>query len=128
MDKKPKKKIKTITSLPGKDAVKSAPEDSQKKPLSIDQMIEGMDNEITLVFEHAKNDSKRIFNTLLDALKGAAAQLARYGSENEKLKKICKDRGIKFEQLMEKMEDQPKPGNRKQRRAAAKVEKKRRKK
>lgn len=109
-------------------AVKKGPETAGRKTLTIDQMIEGMDNELTLVFEHAKVESKRVFNTLLDALKGAAAQLARYGSENEKLKKICKDRGIKFEQLMEKMEDQPKPGNRKQRRAAAKVEKKRRKK
>lgn len=109
-------------------AAKKSLESAGRKTLTIDQMIEGMDNELTLVFEHAKVESKRVFNTLLDALKGAAGQLARYGAENEKLKKICKDRGIKFEQLMEKMEDQPKPGNRKQRRAAAKVEKKRRKK
>ncbi len=122
MDKSKRSKKEIIGSL------KKAQESLPKKPLTIDQMIEGMDNELTLVFEHSKQDAKRVFNTLLDALRGASSQLARYGSENEKLRKICKDRGIKFEQLLEKMEDQPKPGNRKQRRAAAKIEKKKRKK
>lgn len=107
--KKPK-----VESVPGKDAVKVGPEGISKKTLTIDQMIEGMDNELTLVFEHAKTNSKRIFNTLLDALKGAASQISRYGAENEKLRKICKARGIDIEKALK---DQP---NREQRRAAEK--------
>ena len=125
----PKKKSKKeVVDAETVDVKKLIAGGQPQKPVTIDQMIESMDNELTLVFEHAKNDAKRVFNTLLDALKGASSQLARYGSENEKLKKICKDRGIKFEKLLEEMPDQPKPGNRKQRRAAAKREKKSRKK
>ena len=115
--KKPK-----VEAVPGKDAVKVGSGTPEKKRLTIDQMIEGMDNELTLVFEHAKTDSKRIFNTLLDALKGAAGQIARYGAENEKLKKVCKERGIDIEKALA---DQP---NRKQRRAAAKQNKPKKKK
>ncbi len=107
--KKPK-----VEAVPGKDVVKVGPEGLPKKTLTIDQMIESMDNELTLVFEHAKTDSKRIFNTLLDALKGAANQISRYGAENEKLRKICKDRGISVDKAIRTMP------NRKQRRAAEK--------
>lgn len=112
MDKPKRSKKEIIGSL------KKAQESLPKKPLTIDQMIEGMDNELTLVFEHAKTDSKRIFNTLLDALKGAAAQISRYGAENEKLRKICKDRGINVDKSLKTMP------NRKQRRAADKKSRK----
>lgn len=124
--KSSKKKIPVIQPTP--KAVKVGPLTSQQRPLTIDQMIEGMDNEITLVFEHAKNDSKRVFNNLLDALKGASNQIARIGSENEKLKKLCKDRGIRFEKLLETMDDVPKSMNRKARRAIEKQVKKQKKK